>query len=653
MFFQSLASLWFALSLPLIALMYILKKKYTDTQIASSLLWRRTLREQEANRPWQRLRRQLLLAMQLLVAALLVLALTGPYLRGAAANGSRHIAVVLDNSASMTALTAEGGGTVFEQAKHTLRDWLSEQASSMSVTLLTTGADPEVVVSGQSNGKELLEAIDRIPLNFGNADVGASLSLADAILRNQTDGEIRLYTDGRLRSASLPATASPLKVVQLDGVANNTAIAGFGVRQLTNEDGQSAVVTLINRGASAQSGSLKVEAAAEADVDADNPYKLDYTLQPGEQRSYTVDKLTSAEYYRASIAASDGYAADNVAFAFPSSGGEERRALLVGHGNLFLDKALQLAGVKTVWADPERVEPDEELAKAIDWVILDGGDENKIRSLKGWERLLSSKPIWRIWSAESPPANGKAATPDSSGPVVRDHPVTRYLTFGETHISRLVKADSFGLGDSVVTYGGVPAIYAGKSDGKPGIVFAFDLHDSDLPLRSEFPILIGQAADWMSGGMTASLGQSVANERIDLQHHLSANSAEWVPVRIEDSYENENTNPKQAVRLESGSLSSEQPAPAVPGLYKYAEYDESKQLVASRLLSVVSAPEEGELRLNSDPANALPIGPSTTGTHDIDQKSADYRKSIIPWIAALLLLLMAAEWGVYRRGTAI
>ena len=57
MLLGSAASAVFALALPAILLMYLLKRRYPETEIASHLLWRRALREQEANRPWQRLRR--------------------------------------------------------------------------------------------------------------------------------------------------------------------------------------------------------------------------------------------------------------------------------------------------------------------------------------------------------------------------------------------------------------------------------------------------------------------------------------------------------------------------------------------------------------------------------------------------------------------
>lgn len=100
MFFDSVSSLWFGLSLPAIMLLYLFKRKYVDTPVSSHLLWNRVLKDMEANRPWQKLRNRLLMFVQLLAAALLVLALMQPWI-AAGGTAKEHAVIVLDRSASM------------------------------------------------------------------------------------------------------------------------------------------------------------------------------------------------------------------------------------------------------------------------------------------------------------------------------------------------------------------------------------------------------------------------------------------------------------------------------------------------------------------------------------------------------------------------
>lgn len=60
--------------LPVIAL-YVLKRKARRTPVPSLLLWKKTEERTRQNRPFQRLRSQLLLWLQLAMVALLALAL--------------------------------------------------------------------------------------------------------------------------------------------------------------------------------------------------------------------------------------------------------------------------------------------------------------------------------------------------------------------------------------------------------------------------------------------------------------------------------------------------------------------------------------------------------------------------------------------------
>lgn len=759
MWFQSLSSLGFALALPVIVGMYLLRRTYIDTPVASNLLWRKALREQEANRPWQRLRRQLLLWLQLAAAALLVLALMGPLMKGQAAAG-REIVVVLDTSASMTGLG--GDGSLFDQARASLRERLGELGAQARVTLITTGVDPKVETSGSP--KNAIEALAGIRPNFGQADIAAALTLADAVLRGTPDGETVLVTDdrtGAFEAAGVKVT-KPVQQLTVPAVSANTAIAAFGVRG-NAETGRSAVVTLVNEGKQSVSGLLTVEAvgidgeskpredlqstadripsrevehpiadSTRSDVnqestatstpsrDAGQPVvnsarsrevqmTVDYRLKPGEQRTFRADLPDEAVYYRAAIASGSGdrYSADDTAYAVGEAAvGDRRRALLVGSGNLFLDKALKLAGVQTVWANAQAFEPDGDTLRSIDWVLLDGDVRDTDVASDAWRRLLAGKPVWRIWSANAGDdgtggAGANAGNDDAIGPdeserqddgrsaqagrdrssagefvvpgsgdtSVSDHPVARYLTFQDVHFAKLAKTGAeTAFGDPIVKAGGVPAIYAGVEKGKPGIVFAFDLRDTDLPLRPEFPILIAQAADWMSGGMAGHLGQAVAGSLLDIQHRTDTVSSAWVPVEVLAGYGDLTETIPGAVD-EKGMPAGEQAVPGVPGLYRYVEYDGEGKASAGRLLAVTADPREGRISQETgaeigagetdnstnfeegqvkDPTIANGIGDGNAAKSRLEAE----RLSLTPWIAALLLLFIAAEWEVYRRGFA-
>src|SRR5215472_1193782 len=98
---NSLAPLAFLIPVcGLIVVMYILKLRRKDVVVSSTFLWRQVIRDVQANAPFQKLRKNLLLLLQLLAAALIILALSGPFLR-LFALGGRNIILVVDTSASM------------------------------------------------------------------------------------------------------------------------------------------------------------------------------------------------------------------------------------------------------------------------------------------------------------------------------------------------------------------------------------------------------------------------------------------------------------------------------------------------------------------------------------------------------------------------
>src|SRR5436190_9740489 len=91
---------YFALAIPVVVLFYLLKRKRVVRLVGSTLLWQKFLAETQANAPFQRLKHNWLLLLQILLLILAVLALARPYF-AAKTMGGRLIVVILDSSASM------------------------------------------------------------------------------------------------------------------------------------------------------------------------------------------------------------------------------------------------------------------------------------------------------------------------------------------------------------------------------------------------------------------------------------------------------------------------------------------------------------------------------------------------------------------------
>src|SRR5919202_1532126 len=77
--------------------LWMLRLRRREVTVSSLYLWRTLLRDTQANTPLQKLRRNLLLFLQLLVAFLLVFALARPFVFGNGRSG-RSCVLVLDTS---------------------------------------------------------------------------------------------------------------------------------------------------------------------------------------------------------------------------------------------------------------------------------------------------------------------------------------------------------------------------------------------------------------------------------------------------------------------------------------------------------------------------------------------------------------------------
>src|SRR5207247_1684390 len=74
--------------------LYFLKLRRRPVQVSSTLLWRRSLEDLHVNSLFQRLRKNLLLFLQLLAVALAMLALGGLKMKGRTTAGERYVLAI-------------------------------------------------------------------------------------------------------------------------------------------------------------------------------------------------------------------------------------------------------------------------------------------------------------------------------------------------------------------------------------------------------------------------------------------------------------------------------------------------------------------------------------------------------------------------------
>src|SRR5437763_604215 len=156
MSFLSPIGLAFAASIPVVIVFYLLSGKRVIKLVSSTLLWQKFLAETQANAPFQRLRHNWLLILQILLLLLIVLALARPYFAGNA-KSSRLRVVILDASASMQ--STDESPSRFEKARSQALRLVDGLRDADQMVVLQTAANTEVKQSATSDKMALRRAI--------------------------------------------------------------------------------------------------------------------------------------------------------------------------------------------------------------------------------------------------------------------------------------------------------------------------------------------------------------------------------------------------------------------------------------------------------------------------------------------------------------
>src|SRR6476659_9143740 len=136
------------LFIPAVIAMYLLKLRRDEAPVPSTLLWTMLVADVEANAPWQKLRRSLLLLIQLLLVAILALLAARPFLERPAGL-ARDIVLVVDTSASMGATDVSPNRLA--AAKQAALDALRDLPSGGKVSVIEAGRTAKIVAAGSSD----------------------------------------------------------------------------------------------------------------------------------------------------------------------------------------------------------------------------------------------------------------------------------------------------------------------------------------------------------------------------------------------------------------------------------------------------------------------------------------------------------------------
>jgi Ca-activated chloride channel family protein len=322
----------------------------------------------------------------------------------------------------------------------------------------------------------------------------------------------------------------------------------------------------------------------------------------------------------------DDLAVDDVAWARTRSG-ERAKVLLLTPGNLFLERALALLPDLEVSLGA----PDGGAPAGFDLYVFDG-----VLPPDGLPApLLLLNPPSTSPYAE---VNGDLEQPAISN-VRTDDPILTDVDLSQTHLAAARSMTTPAWAIPLVLSGESPLVFAGLREGLRTAVVGFDLHASDLPLQTAFPILVANLTGWLLPETTALAPESIAPGAVVALYPRTG--ADQIELERPDG--STATIPAEPEVLWSGT--------GRPGSYRVRDLADGTELRSGGF--VVNLLDASESDLAGAPDAAQPGDDSGQGTVASGLLSGgdNVARRLLWWPAvAIGIAVLALEWWAFYRG---
>ncbi len=523
-----------AVSVPLLLLLYFLKLKRREQIVSSTLLWKRAVQDMQVNAPFQRLRRNILLLLQLLMLLIMLFALAGPILSLTRGPGRRY-ALLIDRSASMNSADIEPSR--LEEAKKQAKVFV-ESMRSKAFFSLSDKSDQTMVIAFDSHAKvmcnftsdkrQLILAIESITAGDGDSSLGEAVVVARAFAQSPgVEGNIRsaeeparlvLFSDGRIHDLDQVVVGPDELIFHSVGKsAENVAITAMQARRTyENPDEINVFVSLANYAGTKVTCDVQLSInndvravrsvtipARKTDSTPANETKnsklktqnygkmaLSFSLSHAEAGVLEVTLLQSSREGRP---LADSLSSDDTAWAILSPP-KKLSVLLVTAGNIVLESALRACPLARLDVNsPAEFDAMDHSALSIeqpyDVIVLD-------------KHLPAKLSRCRYLVFGRPPSGIDVSVPQQlENQVVVDwrpkHPVLQYVNMMNLFAAKCYKMVLPRDAEVLAEFNESPALALVRRNGSVFLLAGFDILQTNWPFEPSFILFCYNAASFL------------------------------------------------------------------------------------------------------------------------------------------------------------
>ncbi len=651
-----------AFTIPLLLLLYFLKLKRREQLVSSTFLWKRAVQDLQVNAPFQKLRRNILLLLQLLMLIAILLALAWPILSLLSGPAQRYV-LLIDHSASMNTVDIAPGGSqdslppagsgqsrldkAKQQAKvfvESLRSGkiLSLRDESDQTMVVTFDEHSRVMCNFTADKKQLISAIEAIEAGHGKSSLAQAVLVAGAFAQSpgteannrsaEKPPKLLLFSDGRITDlGQLTIGPDDMTFHCIGQTGSNIAVTAMqGQRSYENPDEVEVFATIANYDTQAVTTdiqlsinsnvrsvkSVTIPAAAKSENDSIKPGKtaVNFLLTGVDSGLLEVRQMHP-----------DYLACDDAAWSILPPP-KKLSVLLVTRGNIVLELALQACSFsKFEIRSPEQFEAAANSATAVeqlfDIVVLDN-------YLPG----LMSKGRYIVFG-QPPDGIDVTVTGRLENQTIADwrqkHSVLKYVNLTNLFAAKCYQINLPNDAEVLAEFNETPAIAIVRKAGSIFLLADFDILQTNWPFEPGFVMFCYNAAAYL--GM-----QTVQNQQTELPV--------GEPIIVEG------LAPGITAELDGPGFSGVQVQSNSAGTIRFA----NTFLVGPYRLSVQGQPDKffavnllDEQESNIAPNQTLAL----TGQH-IEAQSETLRRANVPlwpYLVFFVLIIACIEWLVYTH----
>ncbi len=474
------------LAIPVLIIIYLIKNKYKEATAPSTYLWELSKKFLKKRSPLHTFEHLISLILQIVTITALSICLAHPVF--ITEGKSDNILFILDGSASMN--MEENGETCFDKAKKEINKIANASTNGSSFSLVYSGKESRVVFQNVTNKNQLSLYLDSLKAEYLHNTLGDSLKKAQEVVENNNINLCYLLTDKQVENLN------NINLIDCSVEKDNYSLSDLKY----TSDGMTISISV-----SVLSHLSDKNLNVHFYINDEYIGEKKYAVKAAEASTFSIDykdvtsKYSSISSVKAEIMNEDALMEDNTLTVYNNSDTAITKVLLVSDQPFYIQKILASINRKTEYKNTVTVVGTNNYNPLInyDLYIFDSFTPSTLPSVGSIFFFNSSTTLdgtGFIAQRSIEEENGVHLSYSDNTSSLLYKSLTEDIAHDDISVKKYVRYSLTGDFTTVLSYNNLPFVFAGKTENQQReVVFAFDLHDSNLPMTYDYTVLMRNA----------------------------------------------------------------------------------------------------------------------------------------------------------------